>query len=176
MSVIKFKNKPPITFSTVQRFFTRTIPGADGCILSAYAGGKTTSHRSMRITGKTYPVQNVAFWLSGREIPENHYVLHTCGVAACVKFDHLYAAPYEDFLAYREALRIFAPRKSTPAIFAKRARGSRNGNAKLDEYVVNAIRAVYSTTDTTQAELARRFGVSRTHIGNIVRGTDWKHI
>ena len=48
-------------------------------------------------------------------------------------------------------------------------RGVANGMCKLTAEQVSEIIALYASRKFTQAELGRRFGVSKTHIGDIVR-------
>jgi DNA-binding transcriptional regulator YiaG len=49
-------------------------------------------------------------------------------------------------------------------------RGERHGGAKLTEQQVNDIRANFALCRVTKAELARRFGISKTHVGRIIDG------
>lgn len=58
----------------------------------------------------------------------------------------------------------------------RRARGERHGSAKLTAAHVREIRALYLYEKYSQGELGVRFGVSKTHIGRIVRFKGWKHI
>ena len=50
-------------------------------------------------------------------------------------------------------------------------RGERNGQTKLTDEDVLAIRAEYATGTVTQRDIARRYSVSQTHVGQIVRGS-----
>lgn len=51
--------------------------------------------------------------------------------------------------------------------------GSNNGNCRLSEQDVYAIRQLYREGDYTQVELAERFKVSTVHISRIVNGKRW---
>lgn len=55
-------------------------------------------------------------------------------------------------------------------------RGEQIGNSKLTRKEVKQIRALYSTGEWTQEELAEKFGVSQVLISKIVRGELWSHI
>lgn len=55
-------------------------------------------------------------------------------------------------------------------------RGEANGWSKLTAEQVTEMRQAYRAGGVTQAELARRFGVSRASVSMIVRGLYWSHI
>ncbi len=54
--------------------------------------------------------------------------------------------------------------------------GERNVQAKLTTAQVVEIRALYAAGRFTQADLARRYGVSRRAVGRVVDRTRWGHI
>ncbi len=54
--------------------------------------------------------------------------------------------------------------------------GSRNGNSKLVEWQVSAIKGMLATGDWTQQRLARIFNISRRTIGDIARGKTWTQV
>ena len=56
------------------------------------------------------------------------------------------------------------------------ARGEKNPSAKLTTLNVLEIRKLYQAGGVTQKELGRRFGVTKTTAGNIIRRKIWKHI
>jgi uncharacterized protein (DUF2336 family) len=56
------------------------------------------------------------------------------------------------------------------------ARGAANASTKLTESKVLEIRRIYGNGEATQRALARRFGVTQSVIGNIVRRELWKHV
>lgn len=55
-------------------------------------------------------------------------------------------------------------------------RGSKGPNAILNEEQVKKIRAEYVPWVITQAALAKKYGVSPSAIGLIVRGEHWRHL
>lgn len=63
-----------------------------------------------------------------------------------------------------------------PPILRGPVRGERNGFTHLTEADVRAIRAEYAGGGVSQSQLAKRYGVSQTGIGHIVRGVTWKHV
>lgn len=54
--------------------------------------------------------------------------------------------------------------------------GERHGNAKLTDVKVMQIRTMYASGDITQEQLANKFGVSESLIGQVVNRKIWKHI
>jgi hypothetical protein len=54
--------------------------------------------------------------------------------------------------------------------------GEHNTNAKLTEADVRLIRAEVAAGVSTRAELARRYGVTKTLVGGVVSGRGWKHV
>lgn len=53
--------------------------------------------------------------------------------------------------------------------------GSDNGMAKLNERTVNEIRFLFADGAST-AELAKRYGVTKSNIWYVVRVRTWKHV
>ena len=56
------------------------------------------------------------------------------------------------------------------------ARGSKNGNSKLDELKVWAIRELYARTWVTHNDLAQIFDISRTNVTDIINNKTWKTV
>lgn len=56
------------------------------------------------------------------------------------------------------------------------ARGTENGLAKLNDGKVRSIRLLLAEGQLTHGEIAERFGVGRTTIGNIKKGLIWRHV
>ncbi len=74
-----------------------------------------------------------------------------------------------------EALKIgHLLHKNNPELRVKK--GEENGRAVLNTESVKQIRQMYATKAFTQIELARKFGVGQTAIGDIIRREKWKHV
>ena len=101
----------------------------------------------MRITARRF-----SFELFKSEIPEGQTVVTTCGEALCVQPNHL--GLVEDHFAVK---------------------GSRNGNSKLTESDVRAIRERKRAGDTLGV-LASEYAVDLSTISNIVTGRTWSHL
>ena len=108
----------------------------------------------------------VSWRLHRGEIPFTFWVLHKCDVPSCVNPDHLFLGTCADNLQdmARKGRQVFQRHPE------KAPRGRRNGNAKLDELQVMAIRA---STETCVA-LAARHGVSRSLISAVRTRIIWK--
>jgi len=55
-------------------------------------------------------------------------------------------------------------------------RGSKNGQSKLTDDIVLAIRKEYASGTVLQRDLAERYSVSRCHVSDIVNRKRWRHI
>lgn len=53
-------------------------------------------------------------------------------------------------------------------------KGRNNPNSILNDATVEEIKRLYESGSFSQAELARRFNVSRSTVGHIVTGRRWK--
>lgn len=92
-------------------------------------------------------------------IPTGLLVLHACDDRACVEGEHL-------MLGSNTANMVDRDRKGRQAL------GERNGNAKLTERDIAAIRKAKSAGATGSA-LAVEFGVDRATINRAARGKSW---
>lgn len=92
-------------------------------------------------------------------VPERMFVCHRCDVRACVNPTHLFLGTALDNSADAVAKGRLHDRTGLPI-------------RKLDEDAVREIRA----SDLTQAELARRFGVSVGTISNVRSRWSWRHV
>lgn len=63
--------------------------------------------------------------------------------------------------------------KESKAIKSKCQQGSKNGNCRLSEQDIFVIKQLCHDGDYTQVKVAEMFGVSPTHVSNIVHGKKW---
>jgi hypothetical protein len=142
---------------------------------------------------------------SGEPVPEGMSVLHVCDVRRCIRnddagiylvngierprFGHLFIGTHEDNMRDCVAKgRFISPLKFNPKLAARGEkngsithperlkRGEDAGSAKLTEDRIREIRRLYTTGDISQAMLGKRFGVSHSVIGDIVRKESWRHV
>lgn len=97
-------------------------------------------------------------------IPAGLQVLHRCDVPLCVNPEHLFLGTRKDNMIDMTAKR----RRVGPS-------GERHHNAKLTEADVREIRRLFAAGAACRA-LARRYGLSRNTMTNVVRGETWKHV
>jgi len=98
----------------------------------------------------------------GRQVPPGLVVMHACDNRVCVNPFHLSVGTKRD-----NALDMV--RKGRQPV----PRGEDRVGAKLTRTAVAAIRAEHAAGGTTQAALARRFGVHPKTIFNVVTGKAW---
>ncbi len=91
-----------------------------------------------------------------------HQAAHGCGNRACVNPRHLRWATAKENHADK-------------FLHGTIARGARNGNAKLDETQVRAIKAMLAGGAKLK-EIAQRFDVSLTNVSDIKRGRVWSWV
>jgi hypothetical protein len=107
----------------------------------------------------------------GVVVPAGNYVLHSCDNPVCVNPHHLRVGSLADNSADKVAR-------------GRQPRGAASGVAKLTEDDVREIRRLAEghvsngrwSTGTTFRAIARRFGVTPTNVGDIVKGKIWKHV
>lgn len=101
-------------------------------------------------------------------IPKGLCVLHRCDNPRCVNPQHLWLGTYTD--NNRDAV---AKGRSRGCI----RRGSANPSALLDDATVMAIRREYAADRSlSQATLGKKYGITQTHVGDIIRGKIWTHL
>jgi hypothetical protein len=114
---------------------------------SFYGPIRTTAHR-------------IAYVLSNGPFPKRLNVVHRCDNRICCNPRHLFLgtalANTDDMIAKKRQK------------FPGGPKGERNGNAKLTDEEIAMVR--FEGKATPQRELARRYGVSKSQIGNILRG------
>jgi hypothetical protein len=103
------------------------------------------------------------------DIPDGLYVLHTCDNPPCANPVHLFLGTQRDNID--DMLR-----KGRSAYGHPGRQGEKAWMAKLTDDQVREIRSLYEVGRISQLALARRYGITQTTIGSIVRRATWKHI
>jgi hypothetical protein len=112
-------------------------------------------------------------------IPQGLVVRHVvCRNPGCVNPVHLALGTHADNMAdmVRDGMSTRADKHWARLHPEKRARGTRNGSARLSESSVIRIREAYATGQHSQRALAVEFGVSQRTIGKVTRGLVWTHV
>jgi HNH endonuclease len=111
-------------------------------------------------------------------IPKGMRVCHTCDTPICVNPDHLFLGTpghnSRDMVHKgRQIKRKVAPvwKKSALA----RAKGTKNGKARLTELNIPEIRRLRKEGFPLKA-ISKIFSVNRSTIGNVISGKTWSHI
>ena len=171
-----------------ERFEAKFTKSPDGCWLWA-ACRDSGGYGGFQVDGRLLLSHRVAYELYVGPIPDGLYVCHTCDVKPCVRPDHLWLGTHDANMADmaskgraakgdKNGSRIYPERRPRGEqhythLHPETVRGDKNGNAKLSESGVLAIRAAVGMT---QKQIAIQHGVDWTTIGDILRRKTWKHI
>lgn len=106
-----------------------------------------------------------AVWLTAHADAGDAFVLHTChrGDVGCINIRHLYLGDQ-------------AQNVKDMVEASRQIRGESQTSAVLTEKQVQAIRREYVPRVVTQKLLADKYGISRSNVSNILRGSQWKHV
>jgi hypothetical protein len=120
---------------------------------------------SIWFNGKIKDAHRVSWILHFGSIPDGMFVLHKCDNGKCVRPDHLFLGTQGDNARDMHVKgRWKAPDR----------RGEKSGRFKLTWDAVRQIRRIRMEVGLTHQRLAIEFGVSASHIGQIVRNLYWK--
>lgn len=121
------------------------------------------------VNGRTQGAHRVSWMLNNGAIGEGMIVMHKCDNPSCVNPSHLKIGTHAQNTADAIAKGRY-PQITVNGI--DRARGERNGQSKLSEGEVKAIRE----SKERRRALALRFNVCETTISNIKLLRKWRHI
>jgi DNA-binding XRE family transcriptional regulator len=128
---------------------------------NAYGYGILTSGRTARFAAHRFSF----VYHKGSDLPDGLEVMHACDNPGCVNPAHLHIGTHADNMA--DCARKGRARPP-------RLPGESNPRAKLTYDQVAEIRLIFRSGSATQADLARRFGVSKSAVQFIVSGQHWK--
>ena len=146
---------------TKQRLFNKTNKTIDCWNWSG--GTNKGGYGLFSIKHKMFLVHRISFKLFIGEIPEKMQVNHTCDNTLCINPKHLWLGTQKDNMDDKK--------KKGRAIYAQ---GEDVNTAKLKVFEVRKIRDLYSTNKFTYLELSKKFSVSESNIGMIIRNKIWK--
>jgi hypothetical protein len=122
--------------------------------------------------GDRWYAHRLAWTLVSGTIQPGIQIMHRCGVRGCVRPDHLFPATAAEAGRYKAEQGLMASGDRSPARLypERRARGERQGSAKLSDGQVAAIRARYVAGEAPITRLAWEYGVGTSQIWRIVTG------
>ena len=132
-----------------------------GCWL--WIGNSNGRYGQIRTDNKNVSAHRLSWQLFKGDIPLGKQVLHRCDTPSCVNPEHLFlGTPSDNTRDSMKKGRYFRPY------------GERSGAAKLTEKQVEEIRGLIAA-GIRQDEIAKQFGVNKSRITSIKKGTSWKH-
>lgn len=152
--------------STVDRFWEKVdIHGPDEC-WPWLACQSSNGYGKFRFGGKPEWAHRVAWQLVHGDIPLGVCVCHHCDNPACVNPNHLFLGTKADNTHDMMA--------KGRANFTGGSRvGEDNPNSKLTEKQVLEIIELDRAKEIPRREIAKRYGICRTHIYDILSGERW---
>lgn len=168
------KYRPLVHLSTADLIrFQHNIEKSDACWVWTQ-GCCPQGYGRFWYQGFTWFAHRVAYFLHHNSDPNQFLVCHTCDNPRCVNPDHLFLGTHLDNNRDRDNKgHTYRGAQHHLALMDKN--GEKNGRAKLTAEQVLEIRALRDKGEKW-LRLAKRFGVNRRTIKNIVARKLWKHI
>ncbi len=165
------------------RFLANIRTDDNGCWLwtaTIDSGG----YGQMRVGGPIQKAHQVAWTLAtGAPVPEDHMVLHTCDVRACVRNDErgVYVVRGREYPRYGHLFLGDQTANMQDMADKGRAilpdqRGGKHAGARLTETQVREIRERFQSGIMLYQDLAAEYNVSSQSIGKVIRRERWRHL
>jgi hypothetical protein len=144
-----------------------------------------------RLAGRPLYSHRIAWTLANGQIPHDGSahgicVCHRCDNRACVNPAHLFLGDHETNMRDMKSKgrhgtitkpgRLACGDKHYSRTHPEKVRGEANNRSKLTNAIVIAIRTRYAAGGITKTALAVEFGISITHVCDIIRRKTWCHI
>jgi hypothetical protein len=160
----------------IQRFakiFWKRVKKSTRCWM--WQGAVGNGYGGFRMAGRNTRPNRVALALKLGRLPKG-LACHTCDTPMCVRPKHLYEGTDKTNARDRNTRGRTAQGKQSGARTMpwRVPRGTRNGNAKLDETKVHAIRELYASGELRQSDIAQRFGITQPLVSAIVLNKIWR--
>jgi hypothetical protein len=155
--------RPTIDSVVLRRFWAKVRKTSDHWI---WTGAKSAGYGVLRIDGELYGAHRLMLLITKGLWSDTLDTCHKCDLPACVRPRHLWQGSRADNLADMISK---GRHRSNPV------RGSKNYAAKLTEKTVRAI-IEDARAGASWMALARKHGVSKSTIGNILHGRRWHHV
>lgn len=158
-----------LRYGTPEERFWRGVQKTRGCW--NFRPNREHGYRQMLVKGRAVIAHRFSWELHFGPIPDGLIVCHHCDNRACVRPDHLFLGTH----ATNATDKIRKGRAGWPAPHNP-SRGEDRYNARLTEKDVKKIRRHYENGTASQADMARKYGLSRETIGKIVHRKKWSHV
>ncbi len=120
-----------------------------------------------RWEGRNQLAHRLSFAAANGQIPSRMVVRHKCDNPGCINPAHLMIGTQADNCHDMRARGRSSDGRPRPSV-----RGEGNGHAKHSEETMLAVR----DASGTYADIAKRFGVSKSSVGYVKRGIQWGHL
>ena len=156
------------TIPLIDRFWSRVDKSGDCWVwTAATTNGGYGVIRDTGRNGKIIRAHRLSWELHNGPIPAGIEVCHRCDNPPCVNPAHLFLGTHQDNVTDT----VNKGRASGGA-----PRGSLHPKAKLTEAQVLDIRAAHAAGAASQRQLARKYGVDRKAIQQVIRRKTWIHV
>jgi hypothetical protein len=167
---------------TLARFWSKVDKrGPDDCWpWTASVARKGYGKFTIVIDGKLrwIAAHRVAFFIAEGRWPQP-FGCHTCDNPPCCNRRHIFEGTnqdnVDDMMRKGRNPDLAAIRVELVKHPEKRARGERSGTAKINDNIVRAIRAD-SERRIPKTAIAKKYGLDRGHVADIVNRKRWKHV
>lgn len=125
-----------------------------------WIGAVSKGYGRMRVFGRSYKAYRFSYERANGPIPKGLHVLHKCNNGLCVNPDHLRLGTHYDNMQDKK-------------LTYRNPSGEHAANARLNKQQVDKIRSLYAS-GWKQKDIGALFGISQTHVSDIVRFNTWK--
>jgi predicted XRE-type DNA-binding protein len=134
----------------------------NGCLI--WQGSKDKDgYGTIKLNKKDWKVHRLIYKNAYGDIPYNKLVCHTCDTPSCANINHLFLGSAID--------------NSQDSVRKNRqAKGEKNGNAKINDYIVKQIKRLYYNDKLSQKKIGEIFGIYQTTVSSVLRGESWNHV
>ncbi len=166
-----------MNLKTILRFLSKLKTSDSGCWIWCGCGssrgyGKTT------IASKDIRAHRLSWMIFKGEIPDGLFVCHQCDNPSCCNPSHLFLGTQAENVIDKVTKGRQAKGDTHYARLhpERLARGTSHGMSKLDEDKVRQIRLEYTGTRGELGMLAKKYGVAKATVHQVVRGRLWSHV
>ena len=153
-----------------KRFFIKVDRSEKDTECHLWTATSSSGYGKFFLRGQKERAHRIAYALTHGNFDKEMDVLHSCHTPSCVNPQHLRLGTAKD----NARDMVLAGRCG--ATGQAWSNGELNGYAKLSDAQALEIRALYAKGDIAQAELGRRYEVSRSAIFNVVHFKTFKHL